>query len=100
MLVLVLLHAVVAAVVLSATRLRGTVAAALGIAVFAATAVTAALQGIGSDVPATQSWDWVPDLGLQLTTRLDGFAVVMVLLVSVIGAIVLAAVGVFSISSS
>ena len=90
MLVLVLLHAVVAAVVLSATRLRGTVAAALGIAVFAATAVTAALQGIGSDVPATQSWDWVPDLGLQLTTRLDGFAVVMVLLVSVIGAIVLA----------
>lgn len=90
MLLLVLLHLAVAAVVLASTRRRPVIGAVLGCAVLATSAVVTAAVGIGADEARVDSWTWVPDLGLRLTLRLDGFAVVMVLLVSVIGALVLA----------
>lgn len=90
MLLLVLLHLLGAAVVLAATRRRPVVGAVIGIAVLAATAVTAAVEGIGTDRPRVDSWEWVPELGLSLSLRLDGFGVVMVLLVALIGIVVLA----------
>lgn len=90
MLLLVLLHLLGAAVVLAATRRRPVGGAVIGIAVLAATAVTAAVEGIGTDRPRVDSWEWVPELGLSLSLRLDGFGVVMVLLVALIGIVVLA----------
>ncbi len=90
MIALVLLHAVVAVVVLTAARARPVVGAVLGCAVLGATAVTVGALGIGRSTARTESWEWVPDLGLRLAFRLDGFAVVMALVVSVIGVLVLA----------
>ena len=90
MLILVLAHALVAAVVLGGARRAPLAGAVLGIAVLATTAVVTAVLGIGVDEPRVETWDWVPDLGLQLAIRLDGFGVAMVLVVSVIGVLVLA----------
>jgi multicomponent Na+:H+ antiporter subunit A len=42
---------------------------------------------LGGD-PVTESFDWVPQLGLTLDLRLDGFAALFVLLVSGIGVLV------------
>ncbi|MCX6521580.1 MAG: proton-conducting transporter membrane subunit [Actinobacteria bacterium] len=90
MIVLVLLHAVVAVAVLTATRARPVVGAVLGCLVLAATAITVIVLGIGPTTARSESWEWVPDLGLRLAFRLDGFAVAMALVVSVIGVLVLA----------
>jgi multicomponent Na+:H+ antiporter subunit A len=90
MLLLVLLHAVVAVVVLTATGRRPVIGAVLGCAVLVTTAVATVVLGVGVDEARVDSWTWVPELGLRLSLRLDGFAVLMVLLVSVIGALVLA----------
>ncbi|MFN8021596.1 MAG: hydrogen gas-evolving membrane-bound hydrogenase subunit E [Acidimicrobiales bacterium] len=88
MLLLVLLHAVAGTVVLVATRARPRLGVAMGVVVLAATAVTAAVLGIGATVHE-ERWTWVGALGLRLALRLDGFAVLMVLVVSLIGALVL-----------
>jgi len=90
MLILVLAHAIVAIVVLAGARRAPLAGAALGIAVLAATAIVTVVLGIGVDRPRVETWNWVPDLGLQISVRLDGFGVAMVLLVSVIGVLVLA----------
>ena len=95
MLLVVLLHAVAAAVVFAGCRARPRLGVALGVGVFATTALVVIVEGVGAGTPPVDSWDWVPDLGLRLALRLDGFAVAMLLVVSVIGAIVLAYAGAY-----
>ena len=86
---LVLLHAALAALALTALRSRPVAAAWLGCALLVATAITVAVMGIGAaDVPV-ERWTWVDELGFSISFRLDGFAVMMVLLVAVLGAFVL-----------
>ena len=89
MLILVLLHVVVATTVLAGARRAPLAGAVAGIVVLGATAVMAVVEGVGASTPRTESWDWVPELGLSLSIRLDGFGVVMVLVVSIIGVLVL-----------
>ena len=75
MLLVVLLHAVAAAVVFAGCRARPRLGVALGVGVFATTALVVIVEGVGAGRPPVDSWDWVPDLGLRLALRLDGFAV-------------------------
>ena len=89
MLILVLLHLAVAAFVLAGARRAPLAGAVAGIVVLGAAAVMAVVEGVGASTPRTESWDWVPELGLSLSIRLDGFGVVMVLVVSIIGVLVL-----------
>ncbi|MGA1258504.1 MAG: proton-conducting transporter membrane subunit, partial [Ilumatobacteraceae bacterium] len=70
-------------------RRRPALAAALGVVVLASSAVLVAARGIGGAETASYSVRWLPMLGFNLNVQLDGFAVVMALLVSVLGAAVL-----------
>ncbi len=90
MFVLLALHAVAATVALAGPRRRPLLGAALGLAVFAATAITCAVLGVGAATPRSENWAWVDELGLMISLQLDGFAVLMLLLVSVLGFAVLA----------
>jgi multicomponent Na+:H+ antiporter subunit A len=90
MIVLLLLHAVTAAVVLAFAKARPIAAVALGCVLLASTAITTVVIGIGSDTVREETVRWVPELGLQIALRLDGMAVAMVLVVSIIGVLVLA----------
>jgi multicomponent Na+:H+ antiporter subunit A len=83
-------HLVAATIALTGFRRRPVVGAAIGLAVFAATAVTTVVLGVGVDAPRVEQWAWVDQLGLMMSLRLDGFAVLMTLLVSVLGFGVLA----------
>ena len=83
------LHALVAALALSVLRRHPRVGAWLGVAALAATAVYAGAAGTTAE-PRGESWTWVEALGWGVHLRLDGFAVLMVLIVSVLGAFVLA----------
>lgn len=89
MTLLLALHALVAALALSVLRRQPRVGAWLGVAVLAATAVYAVAAGTTAE-PRGESWIWVEALGWGIHLRLDGFAVLMVLIVSVLGAFVLA----------
>jgi multicomponent Na+:H+ antiporter subunit A len=87
---LVLLHAVAAVVVLTVLQRRPLAAAVVGCAVLVATAIGIGLVGIGAPTPRVERWPWVDELGLAISLRLDGFAVMMVLVVAILGALVLA----------
>jgi multicomponent Na+:H+ antiporter subunit A len=89
MTLLLALHALVAALALSVLRRQPRVGAWLGVAVLAATAVYAVAAGTTAE-PRGESWIWVEALGWGIHLRLDSFAVLMVLIVSVLGAFVLA----------
>ena len=89
MTLLLALHALVAVLALSVLRRQPRVGAWLGVAVLAATAVYAVAAGTTAE-PRGESWIWVEALGWGIHLRLDGFAVLMVLIVSVLGAFVLA----------
>lgn len=89
MFLLLATHLAVAALVLALSGRAARTAAAAGIAVLLTTAAVAVAWGVGDDGPVVDEWGWVPGLGLRLTLRLDGFAVLMVLLVAVLGALVL-----------
>lgn len=82
---LLLLHLIVAGIVVLVGRAR--LAAGLGIAVLLATAGGA--LSIGRSADRIEEWGWIPDLGLRLSLHLDGFAVLMVLVVCLLGALVL-----------
>jgi multicomponent Na+:H+ antiporter subunit A len=88
MTLLLALHALTAAAMLTVLRRQPRLGASLGIGVLVAMSVFAAVRGATSE-PRVESWDWVPALGWGLHLRLDGFAVLMVLVVSVLGALVL-----------
>jgi multicomponent Na+:H+ antiporter subunit A len=70
-------------------RRRPALAAALGVVVLACSAVLVAARGIRGAETSSYSVRWLPILGFNLNVQLDGFAVVMALLVSVLGAAVL-----------
>ena len=53
----------------------------VGLLVLAATAVTVAVRGIGAAEPVTETVGWLSTLGFDLNLRLDGFAVLMSLVV-------------------
>lgn len=88
MTLLLALHAAVAAAMLTVLRRRPRTGAWAGVATLAAMAAYAAVAGTTTDAPSV-SWQWVEALGWGINLRLDGFAVLMVLVVSVLGALVL-----------
>ena len=90
MFVLLALHAVAAAIALTGSRRRPVLGAIAGLVVLGATAATTVALGVGADEPRVETWAWVDELGLMMSLRLDGFAVMMTLLVSVLGVAVLA----------
>lgn len=89
MFLLLLALFVIATAALTVLSARPRIGAFAGVAALAATAVVVAIKGIGVDEPWEQRWVWVDELGLVISLRLDAFAVVMVLLVAVLGALVL-----------
>jgi multicomponent Na+:H+ antiporter subunit A len=76
-------------VLVMARALRGVVAAWVGVVALASVAIAALVMGVDDTAPS-ESWNWVADVGLSMGLRLDGFAVMMVLLVCGLGALVLA----------
>jgi multicomponent Na+:H+ antiporter subunit A len=87
MAVLLALHLVVATIVL-ARLVAPRVAGVMAIVLLAGTAVAGIVWGVADD-PRTERYSWVSDLGLDIGLRLDGFAVLMLLLVSGLGVLVL-----------
>jgi multicomponent Na+:H+ antiporter subunit A len=88
MTLLLALHALVAVLMLAPLRRQPRVGALLGVGVLVATALFAVFMGT-SATPRTESWTWVRALNWGINLRLDGFAVLMVVIVSVLGALVL-----------
>jgi multicomponent Na+:H+ antiporter subunit A len=87
MAVLLALHLVLASVVLArlvAPRFAGIAA----IVLLTGTLVSGIVWGV-ADEPRAERYRWVSDLGLDIVLRLDGFAVLMLLLVSGLGVLVL-----------
>lgn len=83
-------HFLVGALMLTVLRRRPVIGASLGIVLLATTAISVVVRGIGVSPPLTESTDWIPELGLGINFALDGFGVLMALIVSVLGACVLA----------
>lgn len=86
----VVAHFVSGALLLVGLRRRPVVGAIVGLVVLAATAAVVVAEGIGADSPLSTTVEWIPLLGFNFSFSLDGFAVVMTLLVSVLGFAVLA----------
>jgi len=86
----VVAHFAAGALLLLGLRRRPVVGAVVGLVVLAATAVVVVTEGIGADSPLRTTVEWIPLLGFNFSFALDGFAVVMALLVSVLGFGVLA----------
>ncbi len=80
---------IVGALTLIALRRRPAVAAILGLVTLAGSACVVMVEGIGVARPASSSVGWLPILGFDLNLQLDGFALVMALLVTVLGFAVL-----------
>lgn len=90
MLLILLAHFVVAAAALTVLHSRPRISAGLGVVVLLATAASVARRGVVEGGPPAERWEWLGELGLELNLRLDSFAVMMVLIISVLGAFVLA----------
>jgi multicomponent Na+:H+ antiporter subunit A len=90
MIALLLAHLASAAAVFALGRRRPLVALVTALVTVASPAVLAVATGVGAVRPPGQRWRWVDGLGLSISFRLDGLAVLMVVLVSVLGALVLA----------
>jgi len=86
----VVAHFAVAALALIGLRRRPVIAACVGLVVLAGTALVVACQGIGTTSAPRKTIEWLPLLGFNFAFHVDGFAVVMALLVSVLGFAVLA----------
>lgn len=86
--ILLFAHLLVAVIILTACRTRPRVAALLGAGVLLVTALTTAIMSTNTTQP-TESWEWISGLGLRLDLALDGMATLMVLVISLLGAIVL-----------
>lgn len=85
---LLVAHLVVATIVLTAFTARPRAAALLGIAVLFSSAIVAIVLGT-RDATSTESWQWISELGLRFDLALDGFATMMVLIISLLGVLVL-----------
>jgi len=79
----VIAHFAVAVLALIGLRRRPVFAACVGLVVLAGTAFTVASQGIGTTSAPRKTIEWLPLLGFNFAFHVDGFAVVMALLVSV-----------------
>lgn len=90
MFLLLFLHFIVATAALTVLQSRPRVSAWLGVGVLGTTAACTLRWGVTSGDVVEQQWQWLNDLGLNVHLRLDAFAVMMVLIVSVLGAFVLA----------
>jgi len=88
MIALLTAHVVTAIVILTIMAKRPRVAALSAIAVLLTTATTTLIIGT-RDTTSTQTWEWVADLGLRIDLALDGFATMMVLIISLLGVLVL-----------
>ncbi|MEU3269210.1 hydrogen gas-evolving membrane-bound hydrogenase subunit E [Saccharomonospora sp. NPDC006951] len=91
MLIAIAAHLVLAALLPLIARRWGKVAFLVGALAPAATlgyALTGTGRALGGDPPA-ESVAWAPDIGLEFTTRFDALSLIMILLVSGIGAVVL-----------
>ncbi|MFY9481514.1 MAG: hydrogen gas-evolving membrane-bound hydrogenase subunit E [Ilumatobacteraceae bacterium] len=86
----VVAHFAVAVLALIGLRRRPVVAACAGLVVLAGTALVVATQAIGASSAPRKTIEWLPLLGFNFTFQVDGFAVVMALLVSLLGFGVLA----------
>jgi multicomponent Na+:H+ antiporter subunit A len=86
----VVAHFAVAVLALIGLRRRPVIAACVGLVVLAGTALVVASQGIGTTSAPRKTIEWLPLLGFNFAFHVDGFAVVMALLVSVLGFGVLA----------
>lgn len=86
----VVAHFAVAVLALIGLRRRPVIAAYVGLVVLAGTAFVVASQGIGTTSAPRKTIEWLPLLGFNFVFHVDGFAVVMALLVSVLGFAVLA----------
>jgi multicomponent Na+:H+ antiporter subunit A len=86
----VVAHFAVAVLALIGLRRRPVIAACVGLVVLAGTALAVASQGIGATSAPRKTIEWLPLLGFNFTFQVDGFAVVMALLVSLLGFGVLA----------
>ena len=87
--VVIVAHLLPGLMVLVGGRKRPVVAAVVGLGVLVATASVAVRGGVTND-PTSASWAWIGELGFTISLRLDGFAVLMTLLVSILGIAVLA----------
>lgn len=86
----VVAHFAVAVLALIGLRRRPVIDACVGLVVLAVTALVVASQGIGTTSAPRKTIEWLPLLGFNFAFHVDGFAVVMALLVSVLGFAVLA----------
>ena len=86
----VVAHFAVAVLALIGLRRRPVIAACAGLVVLAGTALVVATQAIGATSAPRKTIEWLPLLGFNFTFQVDGFAVVMALLVSLLGFGVLA----------
>jgi multicomponent Na+:H+ antiporter subunit A len=86
----VVAHFAVAVLALIGLRRRPVIAACVGLVVLAGTALVVASQGIRTTSAPRKTIEWLPLLGFNFAFHVDGFAVVMALLVSVLGFGVLA----------
>jgi len=66
-------------------RRRPAMAAGIGLVVLASAAATVVVEGVGVPSASRTTVDWLPTLGFNLTLELDGFAVLMSLIVLVLG---------------
>jgi multicomponent Na+:H+ antiporter subunit A len=66
-------------------RRRPAIAAGLGLVVLASAAATVIAEGVAVSSAPRTTVDWIPALGFNLTLELDGFAVLMSLIVLVLG---------------
>ena len=92
MFVLLFAHFIVAIAALTFLQTRPRVSAGLGVGVFVVTMIATVQWGTPSDGASirTEKWEWLGELGLSIDLRLDSFAVMMVLIISALGALVLA----------
>ncbi|HXH57512.1 hydrogen gas-evolving membrane-bound hydrogenase subunit E [Iamia sp.] len=93
MVLLVTSHILAAALLLGlGARLgrRGTIAAALVVPGVAAAWFASQIGGVLDGAERSQRWTWLPDLDVALSFRLDGFALLMALVVTGMGTLVLA----------
>jgi len=82
-------HFVAGFLLLFGLRRQPAIGAVAGLLVLLATAATVVVGGVGADEPLRATVGWIPILGFNFVFALDGFAVVMALLVSVLGFAVL-----------
>ncbi len=82
-------HLLPGLMVLTVGRKRPVGAAVVGLGALTATAVIAIRGGV-TNTPMSASWTWISELGFTISLRLDGLAVLMTLLVSILGIAVLA----------